>query len=122
VKLLDRFALKTTAGMVWLLVRELRRLTHAIEVGVDSFRTVHGHQPAFDGFKPVSEYDVDAGRTVPHFESDAPDYLRLDIIECLCREHHIPVEDSTNLLDIARAQHWIDESGDLVVMPKDYLT
>lgn len=125
MKLLDRFALKTTAGMVWLLVRELRRLTHAIETGVDSFRQVHGHRPLFEAptfhAEHAADPDPDTNRTIPRFEDDTPDWLRLDLLAALAREQHVLITDDTDLVQVGRERGWIDEAGQLVVLPKHYL-
>jgi hypothetical protein len=126
MKLFDRIAEKTTRGMLWLILRELRRLNIAIEAGIDSFRAVHGHQPLFPASWNTSNVPrsaVDDGRTLPRGPDPdlaEPDWLRLDILEALCREHHIAITDGLDLFKVAADMGWTDESGQFVVLPSKY--
>ena len=107
--------------MVWLLVKELRRLSHAVETGVDSFRTVHGHRPVFEAPTFHVEQSSDEGRTIPRFEDESPDWLRLDLIGALAKEHHLIVTDDMDLIQVARERGWINGDGQLVQFPSHYL-
>ena len=131
MKLFDAAARKTILGTLLLLLRELRRLATAVETLTDSFRVVHGHQPLFSTGSPqrdrqplydatTADADADAGRIVPHFEPDEPDWLKRDILEALCREQHIPVTEGMDLVQIGKAHGWLDASGQIIHLPAHY--
>src|SRR6266702_4729263 len=123
MKLLEAAARKTILGVLLLLLKELRRLATAVETITDSYRTTHGHQPMFStGAAQAAEIDTDAGRHVPRFDSDDDrlDWLRNDVLEALCREHHIIVTDGMDLVQIGRERGWLDSSGQLVTLPAHY--
>ncbi len=120
MNLLDRVASKTVLGMLWLLVKEVRRLAHAVEQGVDTFRAVHGHRPIFHQ-QPAQESTTPVeDRTIPRFESAEPDWLRLDLLEALCREHHIAITDGLDLFQVGREMGWIGEDGQFTTLPTHY--
>jgi len=122
VKILEAAARKTILGVLLLLLRELRHLNRILEVATDSFRIAHKMQAQFTVAKDEPSEDPDAEtRIIPRYEHDEPQYLKLDLIECLCREQHIPIEPGTDLFAVARERQWIDEAGQLVVLPTTYL-
>jgi hypothetical protein len=119
VKILEAAARKTILGVLLLLLKEVRRLTKAIEIGVDSFRIVHGQQPQFTIAKDDPTVP-EAERTIPRYESDEPDWLKVDLIEALCREHHIAITDGLDLFKVAADMGWTDSEGRFVTLPSGY--
>lgn len=107
-------------GALLLLLKETKRLTKTLEVGVDSFRQVHGLPAAFHVEPSATISDPDAGRTVPHAPEPESNWLKYDILEALCREHHIPFDDSTDMILLGKEHGWLDSSGAIVALPTGY--
>jgi hypothetical protein len=124
MKLLNQLAEKTLIGALLLVLKELRKLTTAVETLTDSFREVHGKRPMFHGTHDTSDsgtdVDADANRTIPHAPEPETDYLRRDILEALCRQHHIPYDSSVDLITLGKAMGWLDSSGAVIVLPTGY--
>ena len=126
MKVLEAAARRTILGVLLLLLKELKRLATAVETLTDSFRMVHGHRPMFHVEHGAQNSDARTGaensesRTVPRYESDEPDWLRIDLLEALCREHHIAITEGMDLFQVGKEMGWLDASGQLVVLPTHY--
>lgn len=118
----DKIADSLAKGFGWLLIRELRRIAVAIEKGVDSQRELAGFNPIF---KPVpTPTDVQISQELldtsgPEFKDDG-DYVRLEILEALARENRIVVTMETDLVALGKARGWLDETGQVVMLPQGY--
>jgi hypothetical protein len=119
MKLLDQIAEKTILGALVAILRELRRLNHTLEVGIDAYRGIHGLGPMFPVFPQAESVPVE-NRTIPRYESDEPDWLRLDLLEALCRQHSIPYDSDTDLVALGIREGWLDQSGAVVTLPSGY--
>lgn len=120
MSILEKIATRSVLATLWLMLKELRRLNHAIEQGVDTFRAVHGHRPIFHQQDAQVATEPAETRAIPRFESDEPDWLKLDLIAELCRENHIAVTEGMDLFQTARELGWLDESGKFTTLPQHY--
>lgn len=113
--ILDAAAKKVGAGLGLALYRELRALRRTLEVGIDTYREVHHLEPRFAKAPARTA-------TVPEPEIyEEPDFLRVDVIEELAREHHIPFDETTDLEALAVAQGWVEyPGGDLKALPESH--
>ncbi len=120
---------KVAGAFGQLLLVELRRIATALEVQANLQLATIGRQPLF------AEPELDeppVRRVVPppsspnaiaHAspgEQGDPDWLRLDLIEQLARDHYLPIDDETDLLALAREHGWIDREGKLTQLPKSW--
>jgi hypothetical protein len=121
MKILEPLARRTILGVLLLLLKELKRLTRVLEVGVDSFRIANKMHAQFTVARDEPSDDPDADtRVIPRYESDESGWLRRDLLETLCREAHLAVDDGTDVEQIAVARGWVDRDGQLVTLPVHY--
>ncbi|PYQ25633.1 MAG: hypothetical protein DMF56_26940 [Acidobacteria bacterium] len=120
MRILETAARKTILGVLLLLLKEIRHLNRTLEIATDSFRIANGQQPQFTVAKDEPSIDIEAERVIPHYESEESGWLRRDILETLCREAHLSVDDNTDVEKIAAARGWVDRDGQLCTLPVHY--
>jgi len=119
---------KVAGAFGQLLLVELRRIATALEVHVNLQLAERGRQPLFAEPEPVTPHALhrvspseisNIAHASPGEQGD-PDWLRLDLIEQLARDHYLPIDDETDLLALAREHGWIDREGKLTQLPKSW--
>lgn len=124
--LTDKIIEKIGGAFGWVIFRELRQIRLTLERGIDSQREIVGLQPLFG--QPKSEVDrqIEEELAEPAAQAEIaqmdgePDHLRLEILELLARDHQILVTSETDLVALGRSRGWLDESGAVTMLPKNY--
>lgn len=109
MKLFTKFGVTLLRGVF----RQLSRLSKAIEVGVDSYRQVHGLDLVFT---QPEEPPVFTRHLAGSALNDG-DYLKVWAIEELAREQRISIDHTTDLEQLARDQGWMDAGGEFLLLP-----
>lgn len=130
----DKIAEKIGGAFGWVIFKELRGIRQTLEIGVDSQREIHGLQPLFKAPKSAIDQQIEdeqaeaaaAGHAaytsgVDQELSDAePDFLRLELLEMLARDNQIMVTAETDLLALGKSRGWLDDNGQVTMLPKNY--
>lgn len=114
-KIIERFGERLSFE----LLGEIRGLRQAVEDLTLAYRQVH-HLPT--GLSTVEALPrTPTGKVIAVAEAESePDWLRVDLIESLAREHHIPFDGDTDLLALAREHGWVNDAGEMIMLPSDY--
>lgn len=121
-KLMEKLMEKLAGPVGFLILKELGRIAVAVERGVDSLREIHGLHPVFAALEkqpaaPPAGESLDSVLDPPE---DLGDYLRLDILEALAREHQIPITTETDLVALGKTHGWLDQAGQVAMLPRGY--
>jgi hypothetical protein len=124
--LLDKVAEKVAGAVGWLLIREIRSLRQTIEKGIDSQREIAGFHPLFSAPPSAIDQQIADEQAQPAIDREIaqlaaePDFLRLEMLEMLARDHQIVVTAETDLIALGKARGWLDESGQITMLPQNY--
>ncbi len=119
-KLMEKIA--GAAGM--LILTELRRCATALETIADIQLQQAGQASRFSVPAVATEGEAtgeilrvdSSGEALPP-TSDAPDWLRLDLLEQLAREHQVMIVDGADLVALGKARGWLNEAGEFTMLP-----
>lgn len=126
----DKVAEMLARAFGGLILRELKGIRKALEIGVDSDREIHGFQPLFA--KPGEDLEDGAGggagsgadgmdpEADPSDTSVHPDYMILEILELLAQENHVPHDSDTDLIALGKDRGWLNKEGEIVMLPRGY--
>lgn len=134
MSLTDKIVEKLAGALGWLLLKELRGIRSALERGVDSDRELAGYQPIFARPRTAIDdqiaseqadaagdvMDGDAAGGAVGDASDAQDFMRLEILEMLAHENNVPITATTDLIQLGKDRGWLDASGGLSMLPRNY--
>lgn len=126
MSLLDKIGEKLAGAVGWLILKELRGIRHAIEVGVDSQREGMGLRPIFAEAEAAPRAELTATDGVPHLAgergADQPEpdgeFLLMSMLEALAEEQRVPVDSRTDLIALGKERGWLDQAGELVMLPQ----
>lgn len=130
MKITDKIAEKVAGALGWLLLKELRRIATALEKGIDSHREIHGFHPLF-AVPPATQSidqqiqdEQDAAVAAREILDASPetegDFMRLEILEMLARENRIEIDTTTDLVALGKERGWLDQAGEIVMLPQGY--
>lgn len=130
MSLTDKIVEKIAGALGWLLLKELRRIASGIEKGIDSHREIHGFRPLFQtpleaANEVIAGEQAEAAQAVADNEptnlsSEGGDYMRQEILELLAGENRIPITPETDLVALGKDRGWLDNAGQVVMLPQGY--
>lgn len=123
MSLADKVAEKILGPFGWVLIKTLTRIAVAIEKGIDSYREISGYNPIFaPPAEPLAEPSTPAGgiEQTDYSSDPEPDYMRLEILEALARENRIIILPDTDLVALGKQRGWLNEAGEVVMLPQGY--
>ena len=121
MSLADKLADKILGPFGWALLKSLTRIATAIEKGIDSHREICGYQPLFASHTSPATTSEESpegeGFTPPDRE---PDFMRQEILTLLAAEQHVMITGDTDLVVLGKSRGWLNEAGEVVMLPQGY--
>lgn len=109
---------KLAAAAIGAFVGELRATREVLQAGIDTFRQSQGMPLLYSAEPTVDEGPGDP--KAPQSIVGAGDYLTLQLLEDLAREHGFRYHDLAELEQEARSRGWVDGDGKFLMLPATY--
>lgn len=110
---------KLVAAALGTFTSELKETRKVLQDGIDTYRAVNGMPLLYSG-EPVVIDEPPADPKAPKPIVGSGDFLTLDLLQELAREHAVRWNTLPELETVARERGWVDTDGKLVMLPKVY--
>lgn len=109
---------KLVAAALGTFTQELKETRKVLQDGIDTYRAVNGMPLLYSG-EPAAE-EPPADPKAPKEIVGPGDFLTLDLLQELAREHAVRYATVEQLEAVARERGWVDGDGKLLMLPKVY--